>query len=146
MNSKIYGLTVKELVALVEHLFERSDIQSGIWTIKDVEASLKAVKRKGEAEQRLTEEEYRQRVNVLFDCAYAWQADDEKNVAPDPDLEEIRPLIASAWTLLQFLKESHAHELENNHYGDGPAGCSYCRLITEFGTPSPLRTASMVHR
>ena len=138
MNSKIHGLTLKELVAFVDHLYEKCDIRSGVWTIGDVEKSLKAIKRNSESAQRLTAEEFRQRVNVLFDCTYAWQADDEKNVTPDPLLEEIRPLVESAWTLLQYLRESHAHEIENDQYGDGPGGCSYCRLIDEFASPSPL--------
>ncbi len=146
MNSKIYGLTLKELVTLVDHLYEESDIRSGIWTLGDIEKSLKAVKRKGESEQRLTEEEFRQRVNVLFDCAYAWQADDEQNVVLDPMLEEIRPLVESAWTLLQYLKESHSHDIKKDYYGDGPAGCSYCRLIAEFGSPRPLIETSITRR
>jgi len=31
--------------------------------------------------------------------------------------------------LLSDLAEAHQHEIDSNHYGDGPDGCSYCKDI-----------------
>lgn len=37
-----------------------------------------------------------------------------------------RELIAE---LLDLFEESHSDEVERDHDGDGPKGCSYCELI-----------------
>jgi len=34
-------------------------------------------------------------------------------------------------TLLDCFEESHETELNNDHYGDGPDGCSYCEAIAD---------------
>lgn len=40
-------------------------------------------------------------------------------------------LHAAAPELLAYLKESHQNEIDENHYGDGPEGCTYCELIAK---------------
>lgn len=46
--------------------------------------------------------------------------------------------------LAAYLQESHAEEMQNDHFGDGPHGCSYCEALNDAGAilgsrrPHPL--------
>jgi len=33
--------------------------------------------------------------------------------------------------LAAYLREAHQDELDNDHYGDGPEGCTYCAALAE---------------
>ena len=44
-------------------------------------------------------------------------------IAAAPELLAITELLADS------LEESHMDEVEQDHYGDGPEGCSYCAAI-----------------
>ena len=44
-------------------------------------------------------------------------------IAAAPDL------LAALETLVEHFEESHAPELESDHQGDGPHGCTYCESI-----------------
>lgn len=48
--------------------------------------------------------------------------------------EELRPtspMIECITKLRDYLLESHQEELDTNHHGDGPEGCTYCAAIKE---------------
>ena len=52
--------------------------------------------------------------------------------------KDIRDLLEERNLLLKLLEkfsahltEAHEEELNNNHFGDDPADCSYCRIIAE---------------
>lgn len=38
-------------------------------------------------------------------------------------------LLVDLETLVEYLEETHQDELSNDHYGDEPGTCSYCRAI-----------------
>ena len=40
-------------------------------------------------------------------------------------------LLAALERTAEYLAESHQDEIDKNHYGDGPEGCSYCEAIKE---------------
>ena len=41
------------------------------------------------------------------------------------------PLLECVKTLKENLEEAHQDELQTNHFGDGPDGCSYCEAIKQ---------------
>jgi hypothetical protein len=43
--------------------------------------------------------------------------------------ERLEALTDHLGTMAALLEETHADELENNHYGDAARECSYCRAI-----------------
>lgn len=54
------------------------------------------------------------------------KAEDKGNAAlisAAPDMAEALELLA------EYFGESHAEEVDSDHHGDGPEGCSYCKAI-----------------
>jgi hypothetical protein len=45
------------------------------------------------------------------------------------DCRESLEILDSLVEVTEMLREAHQDEVENNHYGDGPEGCSYCKAI-----------------
>lgn len=56
------------------------------------------------------------------------KAEDKANAAlisAAPDMAEALELLA------EYFEESHAEEVDRDHYGDGPEGCTYCKAIRQ---------------
>ena len=47
------------------------------------------------------------------------------------DKEQIAYLLGQINELQACLAESHEEEVDEQHYGDDPAKCSYCRILGE---------------
>lgn len=47
------------------------------------------------------------------------------------DKEQIAYLLNQVNELQACLSESHEDEIGENHYGDSPGNCSYCRILGE---------------
>lgn len=43
--------------------------------------------------------------------------------------DEIKNLTGACAEITNYLIDTHRDELDNNHYGDGQADCSYCKAI-----------------